>query len=113
MTYFEKMNPHVKSEFDRYVSYISQLEGVLQIYLFGSYAYGEPSKYSDIDMLVVVRDDINALKIMQRIGRGLYDMKISLDVLAVRDNDFKELSAPDRATVQREAKEKGVLVYDS
>jgi len=107
----DKMNHAVKSEFDRYVSYISQIDGVLQIYLFGSYAYGDPTEYSDIDMLVVVRDNINTLKTMQSISRGLHDMRYALDVVAVKDSDFKELSAPNRVTVQREAKEKGVLVY--
>ena len=111
MAYTDKMNHAVKSEFDRYVSYISQMDGVLQIYLFGSYAYGEPTEYSDIDMLVVVRDDINTLKTMQSISRGLYDMRFALDIVAIKDSDFMVLSAPDRVTVQREVKEKGVLVF--
>jgi len=87
------------------------MDGVLQIYLFGSYAYGEPTEYSDIDMLVVVRDDINTLKTMQNISRGLHDMRFALDVVAVKDSEFIELSAPDRVTVQREVKERGVLVF--
>ena len=105
------MSQKVKTEFDRYVSFISKMSGVLQIYLFGSYAYGEPTDGSDIDIFVVVKDDMNTLKVMQSISRGLYDKKIALDVLADNYSDFIELSEPGRFTLQREVKEKGVLVY--
>jgi len=105
------MSQKVQTEFDRYVAFISNMNGVMQIYLFGSYAYGEPTEDSDIDILVIVRDEINTLKIMQSISRGLYDRKIALDVLADNYSDFMELSEPGRFTLQREVKEKGVLVY--
>jgi len=111
VAHIEKMSKAVKSEFDRYVEYISKMDGVLQIYLFGSYAYGEPTEYSDIDMLVVVRDDINTLKTMQNISFGLHDMKIGLDVVADNVSNFNERSMPTRSTLQREVKDKGVLVY--
>ena len=106
-----RMSQKVKTEFDRYVSFISKMSGVLQIYLFGSYAYGEPTESSDIDILVVVEDGINTLKVMQNISRGLYDRKIALDVLADNYSDFMELSESGRFTLQNEVKSKGVLVY--
>jgi len=111
MVHIEKMNQRVKSEFDRYVKYISTMEGVLQIYLFGSYVNGEPHEYSDIDMLVVVKDGINTLRTMQLISRGLHDRKVSLDVIADNDSDFKELTKPHRSTLQKDIKDNGVLVY--
>jgi predicted nucleotidyltransferase len=111
MTHTEKMSKEIKSEFDKCISYISQMDGVQQIYLFGSYAYGEPSAHSDIDMYIIVRDDVNTLKTMQNISLGLCDRGIALDVVADKDSDFKELSAPNRATLQRVVKDKGVLIY--
>jgi len=87
------------------------MSGVLQIYLFGSYAYGEPTECSDIDILVVVQDGVNTLKVMQNISHGLHDRKIPLDVLADNYSDFMELSEPGRFTLQNEVKDKGVLVY--
>jgi len=105
------MNEEVKTEFDRYVDYISKIDGVLRIYLYGSYVYGDPTKSSDIDILVVVRDGINTLKVMQNISYGLHDRKIALDVVAENDSDFSELSKPERVTLQKEVKDKGVLVY--
>ena len=111
MAYTEKMSEKVKAEFDQYVSFISQMNGVLQIYLFGSYAYGEPREFSDIDIMVVVKDGINTLKVMQNISRGLCDRNFPLDVLAITDSEFKILSMPDRVTLQRDIKDRGVLVY--
>ena len=111
MAYHTRMSHKVKTEFDRYVSYISKMSGVLQIYLFGSYAYGEPTDSSDIDILVIVQDGVNTLKFMQSVSRGLYDRKFALDVLADNISDFTELSEPERFTLQREVKDKGVLVY--
>ena len=111
MQFWEKMNKAVRAEFDRYISFISKMDGVLRIYLFGSYAYGKPTEGSDIDLLVVVRDGIDSLKIMQGVSFGLMNRQVSLDVLVDNISDFIELSELDRVTLQREIKNKGVLVY--
>jgi len=111
MVYYNKMNKEVRAEFDRYVSYISKMDGVQNIYLFGSYAYGEPTESSDLDIYVVVRDDIDTLKLMQSISRGLHDRQYAIDVIADTDSDFRELSEPERVTLQREVRSKGVIVY--
>ena len=111
MNQVNKMNNEVKAEFERYVSYISKMDGVLRIYLFGSYANGEPTDYSDIDLFVVLRDGIDKLKLMQNVSRGLMDRQMALDVLADNDSAFEELSQPERITLHREIKENGVLVY--
>jgi len=105
------MDHEVKKELDRYVSFISKMDGVLNIYLFGSYASGQPSTESDIDLMVVVSDGIDTLKVMQNVSLGLMNRRISLDVLVDSLSDFTELSKPDRVTLQREIKNRGVLVY--
>ena len=43
MQFVDKMNGKVRAEFDRFISCISKMDGVLHIYLFGSYAYGKPT----------------------------------------------------------------------
>ena len=111
MRSFEMMNEDAKAEFERYVSYISKIDGVLSIYLFGPYAYGEPDRDSDIDLMVVVRDDIDPLKVMHSVSLGLMDRQVSLDVLVDNVSDFTELSGQDRVTLQREIRNRGVLVY--
>ena len=111
MQFFEKMNEDVKAEFDRYVSYISKIDGVLSIYLFGSYAHGMPDRSSDIDLMVVVRDGIDPLKVMRGVSMGLMERSVPLDVLVDNVSDFTRLSGPDRVTLQREIRNNGVLVY--
>lgn len=98
-------------ELKRYITFISNINGVQQIYLFGSYAYGTPSKDSDIDLLVIVNDGIDSLKVMQEVSLGIMNRRVSLDVLVDNASDFAELSEPDRVTLQREIKNNGVLVY--
>ena len=105
------MNDNIKAEFERYISYISKIDGVLRIYLFGSFAYGEPTEFSDIDLFIVVRDDIDTLKVAQGISLGLCDRQFPIDVLVDTASDFQELIEPDRITIQREISERGVLVF--
>ena len=111
MVEVNNMNQEVRAELDRYVEFISQMDGVLQVYLFGSFAYGLPAEDSDIDLMVVVNDGIDPLKMMRDVSHGLHDKKIPLDVLAIKNTDFAERYKPDRVTLQREVKNKGVLVY--
>ena len=107
-----QMNSEIKSEFDRYISYISKINGVIRIYLFGSYAFGNPTEYSDIDLFIILRDGIDKLKVIQDIDFGLCDRNISLDIIADTDTEFKKLSASGRATLQNEVFNKGILVYE-
>ena len=106
------MDSVVKEELEHYVSFISRMDGVVRIYLYGSYAYGTPTDESDIDLMVVVKDGADSLKVMQGVSRGLMNRRVSLDVLVDNMSDFIELSKSDRVTLQREIKNKGVLVYD-
>ena len=111
MIYIDNLPDDIKTELERYISYISKIDGVLRIYLFGSYAKGEFTEYSDIDLLVIVRDDINTLKIMQNICRELRNGRVILDVIADTESEFNVLSMQDRVTIQREVKNTGVLVF--
>jgi predicted nucleotidyltransferase len=73
----------VSSKFDNKISSIRQLilESVdntiiNKIYLFGSYAYGNPNEDSDIDLCVVVNDDIDKLDAYMKIIGNLTDNNI-------------------------------------
>jgi len=101
----------VKAELDRHVSFISEMDGVIQIYLFGSYAYGTPTTDSDLDLLVIVEDGIDPIKTIREIKRGLNKGTVSVDILTINKTDFDERSKPDRVTLQREIKNKGILLY--
>jgi predicted nucleotidyltransferase len=60
------------------------------IYLFGSYAYGNPTEESDIDIYVVTPDNINNFsKIYAKIVGDLGDKKIFfIDLLLGRETIF-------------------------
>jgi predicted nucleotidyltransferase len=83
---------------------------VRKIYLFGSHAYGKPTKYSDIDLCVVISNRINRSKAYFNISKGLDNKKIvSLDILVYNEREFNEKK--DRAGIVRTIYGKGRALY--
>src|SRR5690242_11922649 len=83
----------------------------LKIYLFGSYAWGTPTKDSDLDMIVVVSRS-NKLS-YERAVKGyhaLREMTISKDILVFTKKEFDEYSN-DVTTLCYKAKHDGKLIY--
>jgi len=116
------MTDVVKSALDKYTEFISSLNGVLRIYLFGSYARGDAGKRSDIDLMVIVDDGLDPLKMAYRIQVGLSEIDVesdasfeeimnepALDIIVNNKTAFKEASEVD--FFQREVLETGVLIY--
>jgi len=103
------MSEVIKAELDRYVEFISSLTGVLKIYLFGSYAYGEPRDTSDIDLMVVVENSLDPFRIAYKIKRRFANSISDVDVVVNRVSAFEDASAysPFHKTI----KENGVLLY--
>jgi len=66
---------------------------IKKIYLFGSYAYGKPTKKSDIDLCIVIRDDLDDMKIHTKIALSLHDSGITpVDTLLYKEKEFYDLS---------------------
>jgi len=66
---------------------------IKKIYLFGSYAYGKPTKKSDIDLCVVIKDDLDNMKIHAKIALSLHDNGIApADTLFYKEKEFSALS---------------------
>jgi predicted nucleotidyltransferase len=82
-----------------------------KIYLFGSYAYGEPNDDSDLDFYVVYPDDspLRPIEVMQAIHKNI-DSGLPIDILAARSTRFADLSL--LPTMQRKIVREGVLLYD-
>jgi len=99
----------VKTALDAYIKFISSLEGVLQIYLFGSYAKGVQNERSDIDLMVIIEDNIDRTRTAINISKGLANRAIPLDVLVNRKTDFD--GAACEPTIQRQITNEGVLLY--
>lgn len=83
-----------------------------RIYLFGSYAYGEPREDSDYDLYVVLPDDgPRPIEAAQRIHLAISPLKKrAVDVLAGRKSVFEHRRTA--ATIEKEVGQKGVLLYD-
>jgi len=84
-----------------------------KIYLFGSYAYGEPGKYSDLDFYVVIPDDADRpIEVMHKIRANLLSIGHSLpvDIIATHSSRFANMSA--LPTMERKIVREGVLLYE-
>ena len=104
------MRIDAKTALDWYVSHISTIDGVLQVYLFGSHANGVPHDGSDIDLLVIIDDNLDVLKTAFIIQKGLANRVVPLDVLVNRESDFSNASGS--TTLQSHIQKEGVLLYE-
>lgn len=106
------MSEIIKQEIDKYIALISTLSGVLQIYLFGSYAYGEPREYSDIDLLIIVDDNLDPINATVKINQQLVGQRTTpLDIVVNRKKDF--VKAAGENTIQKHISENGVMLYEA
>ena len=83
-----------------------------KIYLFGSYAYGTPTKDSDYDLCVVMPDDsARPIETAKLIRRAIYPKQTCpLDLLVYHAGMFAEKSR--YATLERKIAREGVLLYE-
>ena len=83
----------------------------LKIYLFGSYAWGVPTKDSDLDLIIIVSS--SKKHSYERAIKGyhaLRDMTIPKDILVFTKKEFDEHSN-DVTTLCYKAKHDGKLIY--
>jgi len=69
---------------------------IKKIYLFGSYAYGKPTKDSDIDICIIINNNQDDSKIYLKIARCLFLNDIfPIDILLYKENEFLNFSKLD------------------
>jgi predicted nucleotidyltransferase len=82
------------------------------IYLFGSYAYGEPTDKSDIDIYIVIPD--NAANISEIYGKIMVDLSIKkiyfVDLLLNRESVFH--TRKNRNILEKTIYQKGKILYE-
>ena len=106
------MDIEIKNELDKLKNLIINAVPVEQIYLFGSYAYGNPKKDSDLDLYVVLKDDIQmrdldaGLQIRFAIARS---QKMAVDIVAKKKKDF--MNRLDDFTLERKGTRDGIRIY--
>jgi uncharacterized protein len=83
------------------------------IYLFGSYAWGEPDEDSDIDLMIVVEDDVNVEWTAYKKGKwAIRDLKITNDILVENKKVFKD-RAKHPSMLEHEIITKGQKLYEN
>lgn len=85
----------------------------LEIYLFGSYAWGKPDKDSDLDLLVVVdyiQDEQQRHKSLVQGYSILYDLGFSKDILLCSKEEFEQKSK-NVTTLIHTIKHEGKQIY--
>lgn len=90
-----------------------KLYNPLEIYIFGSYAWGMPDEDSDLDILVVV-DSVESERQRHRAlvegYIGLADLRIPKDILLFTKNEFDNKAA-NVTTLMHKIKKKGTQIY--
>lgn len=83
-----------------------------QIILFGSYAYGQPTKQSDLDLMVIVTESTDpSHRRDQKAYRCLRGIKAPKDLMVLTRDEF-ERQACVVTSLARRVKEKGKVLYE-
>ncbi len=84
-----------------------------KVILFGSAARGETSVHSDLDILVVTKEEIDSPRRESvRIRRALRGIVMPMDILVISEKRLEEL-ADQPGLVYREALRRGRVVYEA
>ena len=84
-----------------------------KIILFGSYAYGQPTEDSDLDICVIEKDYKNKWEEKARIRRLLRDIKCAKDILLEKADFFATHSTEDWInTAWYDIKHYGEVLYE-
>ena len=87
----------------------------LKVYLFGSYAYGNPTPDSDYDFYIVVDNSrYNTHEEAMNAYRAIRHARSKqVDILVGTDQRFEERKIDGMPTIENEVFRKGILLYDS
>jgi predicted nucleotidyltransferase len=99
---------------DKIIPLIVSLVSPDQIILFGSYARGDNTEKSDIDLLILKKDLKNANTITDNIYMSFYDnkIKIPVDVLVVDYEKYNRLKN-EIGYVYKTIDKEGRIIYEA
>lgn len=80
----------VRGTIERIVERITNEYQPKKVILFGSYAYGEPTEDSDIDILIVTQERLNSGEIYKLRHELLRDFSTSVQLISVSEEEFTE-----------------------
>lgn len=105
-----KRNRNLRKIILRFKDALSKRIRVQSLILFGSYAKGNPKKYSDIDIAVVSPDfsKSNPIKNLQFLFKTAKKIDVNLEPLAFLPEEIKN---PDPRSFESEILKTGKIVY--
>ena len=107
------LKPEVQATIDTAVARLVAEFQPEQIWLFGSYAWGEPRSESDLDFVVVVPEsDERPLKRMQRAQSCLFDIAKAMDIMVPTRKEFDRFRGV-RSSLTHKIIKQGRLLYGS
>ena len=102
-----------KSKIQEAVKRLAATYEPLTIYLFGSYAWGEPHEESDLDFMLVVPENVEHTFDLRRKGnRALAGIGFSVDFLFNSPTSFND-RANHPSSLEYKIKKEGKIVYDT
>ncbi len=89
-----------------------------RVILFGSYARGNPTEDSDVDLYVVTKDDFvpasyrEKRDLVRRVSRAILDLRMQVSIdLIVHTRKMSEMFFRQGGSFAQEIQEKGVIWY--
>lgn len=107
-----EMEKRIRDELNCLKDIIVNIIPVEQIFLFGSYAYGEPHADSDLDIYVVIPEnaEIREIDAMRLIHRAIRDKKtLPVDVIVSKKDKFDQRKSSP--TIERQIVQEGMVLY--
>lgn len=96
---------------NHYIANLKNKIDVKGVLLFGSFAYGEPTKHSDVDLIVVSPDFSKISDRLVWLSRMRDDMtyQIAMDIIGYTPREFANLEK--HSAIGAIAKKKGKWIY--
>lgn len=106
------MSQDVRVEIANIIKGINSSTNADKIYLFGSYAYGNPNDDSDIDLCVVTNEnDIRKIDIIKKIRKAILNVAtMPVDIIVYYKGEFAERAKLD-CTMEHKIAVEGVAIY--
>lgn len=82
-----------------------------KIFLFGSYAYGNPGKDSDIDLLIIMKSSERPTKRRIRVSRLFWDRSVPMDFVVKTPSEIVERMSTGDFFIKK-ILTKGKVLYD-
>lgn len=94
---------------DILVSRITRLCGKCTIYLFGSYAYGNPTRSSDVDIAVIIDSADSSVSKASELWDALRDVNLPKDIIVASKEEF-DFYKVEAGSVFRTIAQKGIIL---